>query len=112
MCGCIAQLKPEQQANMRKLLTSWRTEAVVSELIIAACEAKLQGGSRAAAPAPAAAPAAAPQSNGTVLAAGGYALAVPAAAAVAAAAAAVTAAGNGDGARTRSQLTPAKRVSV
>jgi hypothetical protein len=41
MCACIAQLKPEQQANMSKLLASWRTEQVVPASIITACEDKL-----------------------------------------------------------------------
>lgn len=41
MCACIAQLKPEQQHNMSKLLASWRSEACVPGSIISACEDKL-----------------------------------------------------------------------
>lgn len=104
MCACIAQLKPEQQHNMSKLLASWRTEQVVPGSIINACQDKLPVLSSAAADADAAAagspPPAPPAANGGYTGASQYVQAM-AAAAVAAAAAAQG-----------KQLTPSKRVST
>jgi hypothetical protein len=110
MCACIAQLKPEQQHNMAKLLASWRSEQVVAPGIIDACEEMLPGLAPAHAhaphhrqPAAAAADAASSQpggaANGGYSSSSGYVQAM-AAAAVAAAAQAAQA----------KQLTPAKRV--
>lgn len=112
MCACIAQLKPQQQVNMSKLLASWRSEQVVPGSIIAACEAKLPALAEAAAAAAAADQqqhSASPPPQGQAAAAnGGYRGAsdyVQAMAAAAVAAAAQAAAQQG-----KQQLTPAKRV--
>lgn len=120
MCACIAQLKPEQQHNMDKLLTSWRSEQVVPGSIITACQDKLPFLSGAGPDAehhaaaaegcssPAAVPAAA--ANGGYSGTSGYVQAMAAAAVAAAAEAA--GAPDWQAAGTRgSSLTPAKRVS-
>lgn len=107
MCSCIGQLKPDQAANMRKLLMSWRSESVLPGDTVAACETKLPGLTAAAAAAQptaqtaqTAAAAAAPlPANGAALVVGGYVQAAPAGAATGA---------TGGG----SKLTPSKRVSV
>jgi hypothetical protein len=112
MCACIAQLKPEQQNNMSKLLVSWRSEQVVPASIISACEDKLpalsggpshhhhsDSGAAAAAAVGASSPPAQLAANGGYTGASDYVQAM-AAAAVAAAAA-----------LQGKQLAPTKRVS-